>query len=118
MQELVDDINAPDVLAEREHCLNVWLAGDIAIPVFVATNAYIRYGVVIAHIFLEFVELHLLCTPTGLWRGQKATHCFQIVLKRIVKDRFFCCFQSYNLTKIDLQIVYQFLCLFQFTLRI
>ena len=66
MQELVDDIDTPNVLAEWENGLNVWLAGDIAIPVLIAADTYIRYSIVIAHIFLEFVEFHLLGTPTGL----------------------------------------------------
>ena len=39
MQELVDDIDAPDVLAEGEDGLNVGFAGDIAVSVLVATNA-------------------------------------------------------------------------------
>jgi hypothetical protein len=67
MQELVDDIYTPDVLAEWEYFPNVWFTGDIAIPVLVAADTYIRHGIVIAYIFLEFVEFHFLGTPTGLW---------------------------------------------------
>ena len=39
MQELVDDIDTPDILAEREDGLDIGLRRDIAVSVLVATNA-------------------------------------------------------------------------------
>ena len=105
VQELVDDIDAPNVLAEGEHSLNVRLGRDVAVAVFIATDTHVGNGIVIAHIFLELVEFHLFRTPTGLWRRQETTHRFQKVMERSRLWTSFCSTKSLYLSEIGFQSV-------------
>ena len=112
-QNLIDNIDAPDVLTERENGLDVRLCRNIAFTVLIAADTNIGNGRLITDEFFHFSQLHLLGTPSSLRRRKEVSAGFEEMMERCRFRTAFGGSQYLDSSEVRIKTGYEQFCLSQ-----